>query len=260
MKDSLFSTGDFRLFLGPCVIESYDSALFHAEEIRKLCDRPFVYKSSFSKANRTSKESFRGPGLEEGLKILESVKEKVGVPVITDVHSVEDIKSAAQVVDVLQIPAFLCRQTELLEAAGDTKLPVMIKKGQFLHPSDMKYAAEKVGHDSVMLCERGSCFGYRELVVDFKGLGLMSDFGYPVIFDATHSVQVMGGAGGKSSGARAHVVPLARAAAAYGIDGLFLETHKDPESSPSDGANMLPLSDLASSLKEILRYHELKQG
>ena len=244
-------------FAGPCQIESEDHAFSCAQAIKEITtDYPveLYYKSSFDKANRTSLDSQRGVGLKTGLQILGKIKNQLGLPTVTDIHLPEQAKLAAEYVDVLQIPAFLCRQTDLLLAAGATGKAVNIKKGQFLHPQDMQYCAEKVrsaGCKEIFLCERGSCFGYRELVVDFRGLLIMKELGYPVIFDATHSVQVMGGASGKSSGARQYVKPLAKAACAVGVDGLFVECHEDPERAPSDGKNMLAISNLKEFLDEI---------
>jgi 2-dehydro-3-deoxyphosphooctonate aldolase (KDO 8-P synthase) len=243
---------------GPCAIESRDSVLFHARALKEIAERAgvsLIFKSSYDKANRTSLSSFRGVGLEEGLRILSEVRSEFGLPVITDVHSAEEVKTVAPVVDLLQIPAFLCRQTDLLVAAGQAGKPVMIKKGQFMHPEDMRFAAQKVGGDSVLLCERGTCFGYRELVVDFRSFSWMREVA-PVIFDATHSVQSMGGASGRSSGDRRFVRGLARAAVAYGVDGVFLESHESPDSAPSDGPNMIPLGELESLLNELVRLHK----
>lgn len=265
--DTAFSVGagsPLVVFCGPCVIESEESALEHAGRIQEIVSRlglPFVYKSSYDKANRTSRASFRGVGIGRGLEILAKVREKYRVPVITDVHSPEEVIQAAEVVDVLQIPAFLCRQTDLLVAAGETGKPIMVKKGQFMHPEDMRYAAEKVnsgGNPRTLLCERGTCFGYRELVVDYRSLEMLNAIGCPVVFDATHSVQLMGGAGGKSAGNREYIPALARAAAAVGIDGIFLESHKSPSDALSDGPNMLPLEELAPVLSDIKLLHELK--
>ena len=245
------------IICGPCAIESRESTLRHAEKIVEVArsnSLPIVFKSSYDKANRTKHDSFRGVGIEEGLSILQEVKNTFSVPVITDVHSVEEVAAVGEVADILQVPAFLCRQTDILVAAGNSNKTVMIKKGQFLAPEDMKYALEKVsssGNQKVMLCERGSCFGYRDLVVDFRGICQMKETGAPVIYDATHSVQVMGGAGGSSSGNRKFLLPLLRAACAVGIDGVFLECHENPESAPSDGANMLPLDSLEAVLKDI---------
>ncbi len=242
---------------GPCVMESRDHVLFMAQSLRRIADElkiQIVFKSSYDKANRTSLGSYRGLGLELGLKILAEVQREFALPVVTDVHSEEEACSAGEVVDLLQIPAFLCRQTSLLEKAGRTLKPVMVKKGQFLHPEDMKFAAEKIrssGNDRVILCERGSCFGYRELVVDFRSLPIMRDLGCPVVFDATHSVQLMGGVSGVSGGNRRFVPVLARAAVAVGVDGLFFECHEQPERAPSDGPNMVPLADLPGLLRAL---------
>jgi len=246
------------LIAGPCVIESRDRCLELAGEIAAIAralDMPFIFKASYDKANRTSLQSFRGPGLEAGLQILSEVREKVGCAVLTDVHSPPEARLAAEVVDVVQIPAFLCRQTDLLIAAGETGKPVNIKKGQFMAPEDMRYAAEKVkstGNPNVLLTERGTTFGYHNLVVDFRSLWVMQQTGCPVIFDATHSVQRPGGASGASGGDRAFVPLLARAAAAVGIDGLFLEVHQNPEQALSDGANMVPLHSLEFLLRAVL--------
>ena len=230
-----------------------------AERVKSECRRlglPLIFKSSFDKANRTSASGFRGQGLEAGLKILAEIRTRFNLPVVTDIHLPEQAQIVADAVDLLQIPAFLCRQTDLLEAAGKTKKPVMIKKGQFLHPTDMRFAAEKVaaaGGNSVIFCERGSCFGYRDLIVDFRSLQMMADLGGPVVFDATHSVQSMGGAGGSSSGSREYVPLLARAAAGAGVSGIFIETHDRPDLAPSDGPNMIPLDQLGALLDSIKR-------
>ena len=253
---------DLLLFAGPCQIESEQHALDTAGQIKEaVAGLPvkLFYKSSYDKANRTSLNAERGAGINEGLKILAKVKAEFDLGLVTDIHSVEQAKIAAEIVDVLQIPAFLCRQTDLLLAAGSTGKTVNIKKGQFLHPSDMQYCAEKVkagGTDKILLCERGTCFGYRELIVDFRSLLIMKELGYPVIFDATHSVQIMGGANGSSGGAREYVKPLAKAAAAVGIDGLFIECHDNPEHAPSDGKNMLEIRDLRPLLEQIIKIRE----
>ena len=242
---------------GPCVIESRDHALFMAENVARIRQElalPIVFKSSYDKANRTSAGSFRGVGLQEGLKILQEIQALFSMPVVTDVHSEEEAAAAAEVVDLLQIPAFLCRQTSLLLAAGRSGKPVMVKKGQFLHPQDMAYASDKIkasGNSQVIFCERGSCFGYRDLVVDFRSLSIMSELGCPVVFDATHSVQVIGGAGGASGGNRKYVPMLARAAVAAGVDALFFECHDNPVQAPSDGPNMVPLDALPSLLADL---------
>lgn len=234
------------LIAGPCVIESRDHLFRHAERVVKLVSNypeiSLIFKSSYDKANRTSMKGFRGMGMEEGLRILQEVRNEFNVPVITDVHGASEVEAVASVVDILQVPAFLCRQTDLLLAVGAAKKTVLIKKGQFLHPTDMAFAADKVkigGSDRVLLCERGSCFGYRDLVVDFRSFSIMKELGYPVVYDATHSVQSMGSAGGSSSGNRAYVPSLASAAIAYGVDALFVECHENPDSAPSDGPNML---------------------
>lgn len=247
------------LFCGPCQIETKDHALFMAKEIKNITkDLPveLYYKSSYDKANRTSISGKRGVGIDKGLEILSSVKSELNIPVLTDVHTPEEALKAGKVVDIIQTPAFLCRQTDLLIAAGQSGAGVNIKKGQFLHPLDMKFAAEKVvstGNKKVFLCERGTSFGYRDLVFDPRSLVWMKSLGYPVIYDATHSVQVMGGAGGSSSGNREMIVPLARAAAAVGVDGIFIETHEEPQRAPSDGASMLPLSNLRKALEDIIK-------
>lgn len=246
------------LIAGPCVIESRDFTLKMAHEIRTVCDRlnvPFIFKSSFDKANRTSIHSFRGTAIDEGLAILQSVKDKIGVPVLTDIHESYQAATVAEVADVLQIPAFLCRQTDLLLAAAATNRAINVKKGQFLAPWDMKNVVQKLrtgGAKNILLTERGTSFGYNALVVDFRSLPQLRSLGYPVVFDATHSVQMPGGQGDHSSGQREFVPYLARAAAAVGIDALFLEVHENPDSAPSDGPNMVPLSQLEAMLKPIL--------
>lgn len=247
---------------GPCVIESSDFTLKMATEIRKVCDRlkvSFIFKSSFDKANRTSINSFRGQSIEAGLEILQQVKDEVGVPVLTDIHESYQAAMVAEVVDVLQIPAFLCRQTDLLMAAAATGRAVNVKKGQFLAPWDMKNVVAKLeagGATNILLTERGTSFGYNTLVVDFRSLPQMREFGYPVVFDATHSVQMPGGKGDKSGGQRQFVPYLAKAAAAIGIDALFMEVHEDPDNAPSDGPNMIPLAQLEETLRQILAVRE----
>lgn len=238
------------LIAGPCQIESREHCLRIAEFLAKLAQRlpvSLVFKSSFDKANRTSGSSARGVGIQEGLRILSDVRAATGLPLLTDIHSPEQAIAAADVVDILQTPAFLCRQTDLLIAVGKTGKTVNVKKGQFLPPEDMKFVAEKIastGNHKILLCERGSCFGYRDLIVDMRSLIIMRQTGYPVVFDATHSVQSMGGAGGASGGNRQFIAPLIRAAAGVGIDGLFIECHNDPDKAPSDGASMLRLEDV----------------
>jgi 2-dehydro-3-deoxyphosphooctonate aldolase (KDO 8-P synthase) len=251
------------LIAGPCVIESYDVAAAIAEFTRELAAHlgmPYVFKASFDKANRTSVTSFRGPGLDEGLKILARIKAQLGVPVLTDIHETGQVAPVAEVADILQIPAFLSRQTDLLVAAGGSGRVVNVKKGQFLSPNDMQNSLGKVlstGSRRVCLTERGASFGYNNLVVDMRGLPIMRSFGFPVIFDGTHSVQLPGGAGGASSGQREYVDCLVRAAVAAGVDGLFLEVHPDPDHALCDGPNMVPLSELRSLLETARRIHEV---
>src|SRR3954471_8063544 len=248
------------LIAGPCVIESEDHVHFLARAIRdSVSNTPFVFKASFDKANRTSGDAYRGPGLQEGLRILAGVKAK-GFPILTDIHEPAQAEPAAQVADILQIPAFLCRQTDLLLAAGRTGRIVNIKKGQFIAPHDIARAAEKVastGNKKGVLTERGSSFGYNSLIVDMRGLKIMRDSGWPVIFDATHSVQLPGGAGTASSGQPQFIEPLARAAVAAGVNGIFVETHDDPAHALSDGPNSLPLSDLAAFWRRLTAIHNL---
>lgn len=247
------------LIAGPCVIESESLVLetaFQIAEIAKEVGFPFIFKSSYDKANRSSIHSFRGLGIDEGLSILKKVKEQVQAPVLTDVHSVEEATRAGQIVDILQIPAFLCRQTDLLIAAAKTGRVVNVKKGQFLSPWDMKNVVHKLeesGTKKIVLTERGASFGYNNLVVDMRSLPVMRGLGYPVVFDATHSVQLPGGGGTKSSGQREFIAPLARSAAAAGCDGFFMEVHPDPNSALSDGPNMVPLNKLKELLQQILQ-------
>lgn len=247
------------LIAGPCVIESEPLVLdtaFQIAEIAKEVGFPFIFKCSYDKANRSSIHSFRGLGIDEGLSILQEVKEKVQVPVLTDVHSVEEATTAGKIVDVLQIPAFLCRQTDLLIAAAKTGKVVNVKKGQFLSPWDMEnviHKLEESGTKKIVLTERGASFGYNNLVVDMRSLPVMRGLGYPVVFDATHSVQLPGGGGTKSSGQREFIVPLARAAAAAGCDGFFMEVHPDPDSALSDGPNMVPLKKLKELLQQLFQ-------
>lgn len=250
------------LIAGPCVIESAALCLQIGERLRDLCARlgiHFVFKASFDKANRTSAKSPRGPGLEPGLEILERVRQRLGVPVLTDVHAESQVRPAAEVVDILQIPAFLCRQTDLLAAAAETGLPVNVKKGQFLSPQEMEWVVAKVkaaGGRRLLLTERGTTFGYQNLVVDCRSIPILKGFGCPVIFDATHSVQQPGAGGGKSGGQREFAPVLARAALAAGADGLFIETHPQPDRALSDGPNMIPLRDLPRVLQQCLRIWE----
>lgn len=255
----------FQLIAGPCVIESEEMVLSIAEQMKKITDDlkiPYTFKASFDKANRTSINSFRGPGIEEGMKILKKVKDIYDLPVCTDIHEPWQAKVAAQVADILQIPAFLCRQTDLLVAAAKTGKCVNIKKAQFLAPWDMKNCLEKVrqaGNENVMLCERGTSFGYNTLVVDMTGLRVMKEFGVPVIFDATHSVQKPGGNGTSTGGNRQYVEYLAKAAISVGVDGLFMETHPDPDHAMSDGPNMVPLSEMKELLGKLIRIYEAVQ-
>ncbi|MCB9357983.1 MAG: 3-deoxy-8-phosphooctulonate synthase [Calditrichaeota bacterium] len=255
------------LISGPCVIESEDLCLYMAEELAGIALRTGVlpiFKASFDKANRTSVTSFRGPGLEEGLRILEKVRAESGLPVTTDIHLPEQAAPAGEVVDVLQIPAFLCRQTDLLVAAGKTGKAVNVKKGQFVAPGDMKFAADKIastGNGRILFTERGASFGYRDLVVDMRSLVLLADLGFPVVFDATHSVQRMGGEGGVSGGAPRFIGPLARAAVSTGaVSAVFIETHPTPEQALSDGANMLPLNELEPLVKQLVAIIEAMRG
>jgi 2-dehydro-3-deoxyphosphooctonate aldolase (KDO 8-P synthase) len=243
---------------GPCVIERESHLALVGKQIKTITDElgiPFILKTSFDKANRSSIHSYRGPGLEEGLGILKRVKKKLSVPVLCDVHEAGQVDQAASVVDILQIPAFLCRQTDLVKSAAETGKPVNVKKGQFLSPADMKNIIEKIelcGNRQVILTERGTMFGYNNLVVDMRSLVIMRGFGYPVMFDATHSVQLPGGQGATTGGQREFVAPLARAAAAAGIDALFMEVHDDPDKALCDGPNMLSLDDLPDVLKQVI--------
>jgi len=261
MKLCGFDAGlDQPLFLitGPCVVESRELLIETAGRLKEICGRlgvPLIFKSSYDKANRSSGKSFRGPGKEQGLAILAEVRKKVGVPVLTDVHAIEEVKPAAEVVDVLQTPAFLCRQTDFIRAAASAGRPVNIKKGQFLSPQEMRNVVEKArqasGQDNVLVCERGYAFGYGNLVADMRSLAIMRETGCPVVFDATHSVQLPGGLGSASGGERKFVPVLARAAVASGISGLFMETHPAPERALSDGPNAWPLG-LVEPLLETL--------
>ncbi len=256
----------FFLIAGPCVIESEQSALQTASRLQQITERlniPFIYKSSFDKANRSSHRSYRGPGLEEGLRILQTVREQIGVPVLTDVHEDTPMDVVADVVDVLQTPAFLCRQTSFMQRVARTGKPVNIKKGQFLAPADMQqvaYKARAVGNDQIMVCERGVSFGYNNLIVDMSSLAIMRQTGCPVVFDATHAVQQPGGLGDRSGGRRELVPVLARAAVASGIAGLFMETHPDPDRALSDGPNSWPLDKLEALLITLQAIdHTVKQ-
>jgi 2-dehydro-3-deoxyphosphooctonate aldolase (KDO 8-P synthase) len=257
--------GDNPLFIiaGPCVIETEDIVFHTAEKLKSICNDvglPLLFKSSYDKANRTSISSFRGPGLEKGLRILSDIKTKLHIPVISDVHSIEEIKPAAEVLDVLQIPAFLCRQTDLILAASKTGKPVNIKKGQFLAPWDVKNIIDKflsTGNQNVSITERGTSFGYNNLIVDFRAFPIIRSFGYPVIFDITHSLQLPGGLGKSSGGQREFTAPLARAAVAVGVDGLFLEVHPEPDKALCDGPNMIKLDELKKFLKGLKTLREV---
>ena len=265
MKLCGFDVGlDQRFFLiaGPCVIESMQLQLHVAGQLKEITDSlgiPFIFKSSFDKANRTSGTSFRGPGLEEGLKVLSEVKRQIGVPVLTDVHEYTPMDEVAAVVDVLQTPAFLCRQTDFIQKVASAGRPVNIKKGQFLSPWEMKHVAAKAkatGNEQIMVCERGASFGYNNLVSDMRSLSVMRDTGCPVVFDATHSVQLPGGMDGKSGGQRQFVPVLSRAAMAVGIAGIFMETHPNPEVALSDGPNAWPLPKMKALLENLIAFDE----
>ena len=252
----------FQLIAGPCVIESEEMVLFIAEQMKNITDKlqiPYTFKASFDKANRTSINSFRGPGIDEGLRILQKVKDTYHLLICTDIHEPWQAEQAAKVCDILQIPAFLCRQTDLLVAAAKTGKFINIKKAQFLAPWDMKNCVDKVrqsGNDNVMLCERGTSFGYNTLVVDMTGLRVMKEMDVSVIFDATHSVQKPGGNGTSTGGNRQYVEYLAKAAVAVGVDGLFMETHPDPANAMSDGPNMVPLDEMEHLLIKLKRVYE----
>lgn len=251
--------GDFFLIAGPCVIESEQLCLDVAGQVSELAgkfDLPYIFKSSFKKANRTSASSYAGPGLETGLKVLEKVRKEFGIPILTDVHETTDVKAVAEVADVLQIPAFLCRQTDLVVAAAATGKWVNIKKGQFLAPDDMAKVAAKANSSKIMLTERGVSFGYHNLVVDFRSLLIMKQTGHKIVFDATHSLQLPGGGEGVSIGQPEFVIPMAKAAIAVGIDGLFVETHPNPAEARCDAGVMLPLDRMEELLVSILRIRD----
>jgi 2-dehydro-3-deoxyphosphooctonate aldolase (KDO 8-P synthase) len=254
------------ILAGPCAMESRDHALMTAERLKGIAERVglnLIYKTSYDKANRTSIHSPRGLGLEKAMPVFEAVKKEIGLPCVTDIHTPEQAKIVGDVVDVLQIPAFLCRQTDLLVAAAQTGKVINVKKGQFLAPWDMKNVLNKVveaGNGNVMACERGASFGYNTLVTDFRGLPIMKSFGAPVVFDATHSVQQPGGQGGTSGGQREFVPPLARAAASIGVAAIFMETHPDPENAPSDGPNMIPMDEFEALLTDIKRFDDLSKS
>ena len=265
--DSKFiGDGSLAFIAGPCSLESLELGLRVAKFMKRLCDERgllYIFKASFDKANRTSVHAWRGPGLEKGLEQLAEIKAKAGVPILTDIHESYQAKSAGEVADIIQIPAFLCRQTDLLVSAAKTGRIINIKKAQFLAPEDMIYAAAKcreAGNDSVMLCERGTTMGYHRLVVDMTGLITMREFGYPVVFDATHSVQRPGGLGGASGGDYRLAFPLARAASAVGVDAIFAETHPSPKEALSDGPNMIPLDEMPKFIDEILAVHNASKN
>ncbi len=271
MTAQMVSVGDIRiandlplvLLAGPCVIEGEDFTLQAAQAIAKVaadCGVPLVFKSSFDKANRTSKDGFRGPGLDEGLRILQRVKDELGLPVITDVHEAHQVAAVAEVADILQTPAFLCRQTDFIAAVASAGKPVNVKKGQFLAPWDMNHVLEKAqasGNDQIMLCERGVSFGYNNLVSDMRSLLVMREFGAPVVYDATHSVQQPGGLGGATGGNREFVPGLARAAVATGVAAVFMEVHPDPDRAMSDGPNSLALHDLPAVLTTLKQIDDV---
>jgi len=254
------------LIAGPCAIESEGHALDCAHRLKEICGRAgisLIYKSSYDKANRSSMDSFRGPGLREGLRILRKVKDETGLPVLSDIHKEEEVEEAAKVLDIIQVPAFLCRQTDLLIKVAETGKPVNIKKGQFLAPWDMKNIVQKIesrGNRRILLSERGVSFGYNQLVADFRSLVLMRRLGYPVIFDVTHSLQLPGGQGNASGGQREFIPQFARAGAAVGCDALFMEVHPDPEKAPCDGPNMLEMDRLSSILLEVMAIDKIVKG
>jgi len=250
------------LIAGPCVIENEEIIFTTAIKLKEICDQlrlSFIFKSSYDKANRTSLSSFRGPGMEKGLRILNDIKKRLSIPVISDVHSVEEVKAASQVLDVLQVPAFLCRQTDLILSCSRTGKPVNIKKGQFLSPWDVKNVIEKfisTGNHHLMITDRGTSFGYNNLVVDFRGFPVIRSFGYPMLFDVTHSLQLPGGEGSQTGGQREFAAPLARAATATGVDGLFIEVHPNPTRALSDSATMLPLDEMETLLNQVKAVYE----
>ena len=274
MQDKIITVGDiaiggtnpFALITGPCQLESRDHAFMMAEKIAEACAKSgtqFIFKASYDKANRSSINTQRGLGIEEGLRILSDIRAAFGCPILTDVHEAAQCQTAGTVVDILQIPAFLCRQTDLLLAAGKTGRAINVKKGQFLAPWDMQNVADKIastGNDQILLCDRGTSFGYNTLVSDFRGLPIMANTGYPVVFDATHSVQQPGGQGNTSGGQREFAPVLARAACAVGIAALFIETHQDPDTAPSDGPNMIPMDQMGNLIKELRGFDALRKS
>jgi 2-dehydro-3-deoxyphosphooctonate aldolase (KDO 8-P synthase) len=274
MTTKRISIGEFQIggdlpiavIAGPCVIESKESALQHATALKEKADRvgvPYIFKSSYDKANRSSVGSFRGPGLKKGLEILAEVKKQVGVPVLTDVHEIDQVGPVKEVADILQIPAFLCRQTDFVIAVGNSGKIVNVKKGQFLAPWDMRNVVEKIrstGNEQILLTERGVSFGYNNLVSDMRSLVVMRELGYPVVFDATHSLQLPGGLGTASGGERRYIPALARAGTAAGIDALFMEVHQDPDHALSDGPNSLDLKDFEKLLQTVKIIDSLTKG
>ena len=274
MQDKIITVGEiaiggtnpFALITGPCQLESRDHAFMMAEKIAEACAKSgtqFIFKASYDKANRSSINTQRGLGIEEGLRILSDIRAAFGCPILTDVHEAAQCQTAGTVVDILQIPAFLCRQTDLLLAAGKTGRAINVKKGQFLAPWDMQNVADKIastGNDQILLCDRGTSFGYNTLVSDFRGLPIMANTGYPVVFDATHSVQQPGGQGNTSGGQREFAPVLARAACAVGIAALFIETHQDPDTAPSDGPNMIPIDQMGNLIKELRGFDALRKS
>lgn len=265
IKNNLIISNDLPLSViaGPCVIESKKQAFDTAEKLKSICDAlkiNFIFKASYDKANRSSINSYRGPGIEKGLSILKEIKERLNIPILTDVHCSYDVKTVAKVVDIIQIPAFLCRQTDLIAACAKTNIPVNVKKGQFLAPQDCEQIINKIKafkNNKISLTERGSSFGYRNLVVDFRSIEIMKQTGYPVIFDATHSVQKPGGLGTASGGDRNFVLPLAKAACAVGVAALFLEVHKNPDKALSDGANSIDFKMFENILKQVILIDKL---
>ncbi|SPD72629.1 2-dehydro-3-deoxyphosphooctonate aldolase [uncultured Desulfobacterium sp.] len=260
------SNGPFFLIAGPCVVENQVKTLEIARFLKDLSqdlEIGIIFKASYDKANRTSLNSFRGPGLDEGLRILKTIKDETGLPIVSDVHQTTEVEKAATVLDLIQIPALLCRQTDLLLAAARTGLPINLKKGQFLSPWDIEHAIEKItslNNNSILLTERGTFFGYNNLVVDIRSIAIMKGFGFPVVFDATHSVQLPGGKGTSSGGQREFVGHLSRAAVAAGADGVFMEVHPDPDTALCDGPNSIPLQELRPMLAQMKKIHHLVTG
>ena len=262
IQDASFGPDDFGLIVGPCVIENYEHAMHMATAIKKIVERlnmQMIFKSSFDKANRSSITSFRGLGIDEGLKILEKVRSEINVPVITDIHLPEQAKPVSDVVDIIQIPAFLCRQTDLLMSAGKTKKPINVKKGQFLAPWDMENVITKLKEsdcDDIMITDRGTQFGYNNLVADMRSIPIMKEFGYPIIFDATHSAQLPGGDGKTTGGMRSMIPTLARSAVAAGCNGIFMEVHDNVENAKSDASTQWPLEQLESVLRSLIKIRD----